>query len=573
MNNKFKIIIPSYNNKNWVEYNVASILNQTYTNYEVLYINDASTDNTLEVVTDIVKNLTNWSIINNLENKGAQYNYFEHLDNFLTSDEDILIHLDGDDWFYDNNVLNNLNNFYNKNKCWMTYGGFVCYGDQKQGSAFGGGIAAKIPYPQSTPYPDFVHDYKLYRRDQWRASHLRTFKSFLIKAVDKNDLKSLIDGKYYWHAADLAHQFPCLEMCPQDKIGVVDFYTHVYNQSTQNAIRTQERENTDNTKYELEIRNRKIYKEGIGNGKSPQVNVFGNVSSAELCSIPTKFSYCYNMSDGEYDLVLLNDLDIEKYIEGKCQVNKKVPIVARLLEQRDYFQSKLMNLVKENHHKFDTILTFDKILLDTLPNAKFCNAEGITAFSVFPNSMNIPPYYPKIVNEFNVSKTIQMFPKKNFNRAVCITSAKAFLPGHNIRLNFIKNSQDKIDLYGRGIKEIKSKLDVMHDYAFCLAIENNTSQDDYYFTEKFLECIVTGTIPIYYGCPNISKFFDTRGILTFNTQKELDNILDNLNEEKYNLMLEYARANYKKAVENFVLDNDSLYELHLKNIIKNGIII
>jgi len=38
-------------------------------------------------------------------------------------------------------------------------------------------------------------------------------------------------------------------------------------------------------------------------------------------------------------------------------------------------------------------------------------------------------------------------------------------------------------------------------------------------------------------------------------------------------MLEYAKANYKKAVENFVLDNDSLYELHLKNIIKNGIII
>lgn len=564
MNNKFKIIVPSYNNENWVEYNIASILNQTYTNYEVLYINDASTDNTFKTVTNIVKDLPNWTLINNTENKGAQYNYFEHLDDFLTNDEDILIHLDGDDWFYDNNVLDSLNKFYTKNQYWMTYGGFVCWDGSED---------VKLPNPQSTPYPDFVHKHKLYRRDQWRASHLRTFKSFLIKAVDKDDLKSLIDKKYYWHAADLSHQFPCLEMCPQDKIGLVDFYTHVYNQSNQNTLRTQERESTDNTKYEIEIRNRKIYKEGIGNGKLPQVNVFGNVSSAELCSIPTKFSYCYNMPDGEYDLVLLNDLDIEKYIEGKYQVNKKVPIVARLLEQRDYFQSKLMNLVKENYHKFDTILTFDKILLDTLPNAKFCNAEGITAFSVFPNSMNIPPYYPKIVNEFNVSKTIQMFPKKNFNRAVCITSAKAFLPGHNIRLNFIKNSQDKIDLYGRGIKEIESKLDVMHDYAFCLAIENNTSQDDYYFTEKLLECIVTGTIPIYYGCPNISKFFDIRGILTFNTQKELDNILDNLNEEKYNLMLEYAKANYKKAVENFVLDNDSLYELHLKNIIKNGIII
>ena len=36
-------------------------------------------------------------------------------------------------------------------------------------------------------------------------------------------------------------------------------------------------------------------------------------------------------------------------------------------------------------------------------------------------------------------------------------------------------------------------------------------------------------------------------------------------------MLKYAKANYNKAIKEFVLDNDSLYELHLKNIIKDGI--
>ena len=44
--NKFKIVIPSYNNEKWVEYNTASIISQTYKNYDVLYINDKSTDNT-----------------------------------------------------------------------------------------------------------------------------------------------------------------------------------------------------------------------------------------------------------------------------------------------------------------------------------------------------------------------------------------------------------------------------------------------------------------------------------------------------------------------------------------------
>lgn len=560
MKNKFKIITPSYNNEEWVEYNLASILNQTYTNYEVVYIDDASTDNTYKKVMEVVGELPNWTVIKNSENRGAMYNYFHNLKEYIKDDLEIIIHLDGDDWLYDETVLEKLNTFYNEKDCWMTYGGFIVWG--------GYDIEYTLPYPQSTLYSDFIHKYKMYRQDMWRSSHLRTYRAFLLKVIQLEDLKDLKQGEYYWHASDLAWQYPCMEMCAKDKIGLIDFYAHVYNHSKSNQIRTHERDNKNNHKYEMEIRNKKKYKEGLSGDKLPQVNVFGITSGAELCSIPTKFSYCYNVYDGDYDLVLLNDMDIEKYLNAEYQIGKNVPVVARLLEQRDYFQSKLMNKVKENYQRFHTILTFDKILLDTLPNTRFCNAEGITAFTVFPNAMNIPPHYPKIAGEFNVSKTIKMFSKNNFNRAVCITSVKAFLPGHDIRLNFIKNSKDKIDLYGRGIKEVESKLDVLHNYAFSLAIENNISKNDYYFTEKFIECIITGTIPIYYGCPNIGEFFDLRGILTFNTQEELDNILDNLNEEKYNSMLKYANANYNTALKSFVLDNDSLYELHLKNIIK-----
>lgn len=560
--NKFVILVTSYNDEKWVEYNLGSILNQSYTNYKVMYYDDASLDNTSKKVLSIIGDNDKFNLITRKTNKGAIYNLLECIDTL--DNEDIFVCISGDDWFFDENVLKNLNDYYNKNNVWMTYGEFYCW-DGKSNNV-------TEANPQNTPYSDFIHTYKYYRRDIWRASHLRTFKGFLVKKLDKNIFKSNLDSKYYDHASDLAVSFPCLEMCGKDKIGVVDFPTYIYNVSPSQQTRTSAREqNTNNHLYENEIRNRKVYKKGLSGEKLPQINVFGTPSGAELCSIPTKFSYCYNVYKGEYDLVLLNDTDIEKYLNGEYQIGENVPIVARLLEQRDYFQSRLMNKVKENYHKFHTILTFDKILLDTLPNAKFCNAEGITAFSVFPNNMNISSYYPKITGEFNVNKTIQMFPKTNFNRAVCVTSSKAFLPGHNVRLNFIKNSKDKIDLYGRGIKEVESKLDVLHNYAFSLAIENNVSDNDYYFTEKLIECIITGTIPIYYGCPNIDQFFDIRGILTFNTQEELDNILDNLNEKKYNSMLKYAKINYEKAVKKFVLDNDSLYELHLKNIIKDGI--
>ena len=42
MNNKFKIVVPSYNNEKWIATNIESIKEQNYANFEVLYINDKS---------------------------------------------------------------------------------------------------------------------------------------------------------------------------------------------------------------------------------------------------------------------------------------------------------------------------------------------------------------------------------------------------------------------------------------------------------------------------------------------------------------------------------------------------
>ena len=123
--NKFKIICPSYNNEKWVETHINSILNQTYKNYDVLYINDNSSDDTLKKVTEIVGNNPKFRIINNKKNMGAAYNYIEYLDEYIEDEEDILVHLDGDDWFADSNVLEKINKEYIDNDYWMTYGFYI----------------------------------------------------------------------------------------------------------------------------------------------------------------------------------------------------------------------------------------------------------------------------------------------------------------------------------------------------------------------------------------------------------------------------------------------------------------
>jgi glycosyltransferase involved in cell wall biosynthesis len=251
MNNKFKIVMPSYNNADWVEINLESILEQTYDNYDVLYIDDCSTDNTNELVTKMVGSDPKFTIKRNPENQRRGYNIApQNIGDFFDDDKEILIFVDGDDWLPYPNTLERLNNFYNKHDCWMTYGGMVCWE---------GGEEVNEANPQNSPYSDDVHFNKKYRKDMWRASHLRTFRWFLYNKIDDMDLRYSKTNEYYFHAEDLASSYPCLEMCPKSKIGVLDFISYVFNAYPSNRERGVKRENRAGIELEAEIRNKEVY--------------------------------------------------------------------------------------------------------------------------------------------------------------------------------------------------------------------------------------------------------------------------------------------------------------------------
>lgn len=103
-------MVASYNNEDWAEYNVVSILNQTYKNYHVYYVDDCSTDKTNQIVTDLIKNNDQFTIIRNEKNLGADgaaiYNHIRCFDSL--EDDDICVQMSGDDWLFDENVLDKL---------------------------------------------------------------------------------------------------------------------------------------------------------------------------------------------------------------------------------------------------------------------------------------------------------------------------------------------------------------------------------------------------------------------------------------------------------------------------------
>ena len=50
MSHKVSVIVPAYNAEKWIKASIASILNQSWKNVEVIVINDGSTDNTASVI-------------------------------------------------------------------------------------------------------------------------------------------------------------------------------------------------------------------------------------------------------------------------------------------------------------------------------------------------------------------------------------------------------------------------------------------------------------------------------------------------------------------------------------------
>ena len=138
-----------------------------------------------------------------------------------------------------------------------------------------------------------------------------------------------------------------------------------------------------------------------------------------------------------------------------------------------------------------------------------------------------------------------------------ISSDKTQSTGHRLRHAVIEQFNDKFDVYGRKYNPIKNKIEGLMDYKFSIVIEN--CKRDYWFTEKLIDCLRTGTVPIYWGCPSIGDFFDVRGFIIFDNLNELGDILKNLTEEDYNIRLKYIKENFMLS-ENFILPDDLIYK-------------
>jgi len=192
------VVVCSYNNKDWYKKNLDSIFSQNYSNYRVVYIDDASPDGTGDLVERYIQEKGQTHRVMLVKNKERMFkmsNFYQAV-HMYCSDDDIVFDYDGDDWFKHNNVLAIVNRAYSDQNIWSTYGSFITFPDNKMGGC--------------EEVPGWVIEKNAYRDYRWVTTHQRTFYAWLFKLIKLENF--LYDGRFIKTTADLAYMFPILEM-------------------------------------------------------------------------------------------------------------------------------------------------------------------------------------------------------------------------------------------------------------------------------------------------------------------------------------------------------------------------
>jgi hypothetical protein len=215
-------------------------------------------------------------------------------------------------------------------------------------------------------------------------------------------------------------------------------------------------------------------------------------------------------------------------------INEEGVKVLFLVSEPEKYRNCTNKAVIQNKDRFDLILTWDSELLNSCSNARLFN-QGNTWIHYFNN------FY----KSFNVS---------------FLVGAKHSYDGYQIRHD-LWNNRSKINaphhFYNSKVCPIPNEQPVypydtkdklFENISHHVAIENTKALG--WFTEKLMDCFVTKTVPIYYGCSNIDKYFNTKGMHLVNNAEEIIDVINNkISINSYYDMLPAIEENYELQKE------------------------
>lgn len=163
-----------------------------------------------------------------------------------------------------------------------------------------------------------------------------------------------------------------------------------------------------------------------------------------------------------------------------------------------------------------------------------------------------PPSLPWFINR-NYDELIRTdFPRKD-RLLSCISSKNYWFSGHKKRLEFIAKLKSKMDfdLFGWGFKHIPDKWDALAPYKYSIVLENH--QSSYYWSEKLSDCLLSFTLPIYFGCTNVHDYFPKGAVATIdiNSPYVFDEIQEIINSGQWEKRVDAISEARKLILEKY----------------------
>jgi len=241
------------------------------------------------------------------------------------------------------------------------------------------------------------------------------------------------------------------------------------------------------------------------------------IGSGDYPWLPAFFEWDRSECDLFKGPVVFTDFELERAIGSPSSFKVALLLESRAIAPKVYKQI----LALERH--FDLILTYD---------AKLLRRQGKFQFYPFGGCW--------------ISAAECRVYDKSLPVSI-IASSKRQTSGHKLRHKVISLFKGRMDVFGRGYKPVEHKLEALAPYRYSIVIEN--IREPNYFTEKIVDCFATGTVPIYWGCPNIGEFFDTGGIIEFGSLRELRTALNCINEADYKSRRQSIESNLQRVPE------------------------
>jgi len=144
-----------------------------------------------------------------------------------------------------------------------------------------------------------------------------------------------------------------------------------------------------------------------------------------------------------------------------------------------------------------------------------------------------------------------MHKKMKTKNISMICGPKDSMPGHKLRLALAELLGGGVDIY----HDNYDKMETLSPYRFSIVLENERTPG--FFTEKLIDCISVGTIPIYWGADVRYHHFMTTAVLPFMEMKIFASVLNMATEATYQkhafrLQLDLSNCNEFDCCEDWI---------------------